>query len=80
MSSTTSTRRASSIIKAELVKRRLPFTRVHARTVDFTDLARAQAVFVIVEGWEPNPQAAEIKDIARAHGFHVEFRGNGIVG
>jgi hypothetical protein len=80
MFSPTSTRRASSIIKAELVKRGLPFSRVHARTVDLTDLARAHAVFVIVEGWEPNPQAVEIKNLARAHGFHVEFKGNGIIG
>lgn len=73
MPSSISARKAGSIIKTELVQRGLPFTRVTARTLDFTDLARAQAVFVTVNGWEPNPAAAELKQLARQHGFFVEF-------
>ena len=50
----------------------MPFTKLTARTVNFTDLARASCIFVKIHGWQPNPVWVELKRIAVAHGFHIE--------
>lgn len=63
---------AKWLIKAELERRKLPYTKLTARTIDFTDLARASCVFVKVHGWVPNPQWTELKAIAVANGFRIE--------
>ena len=67
---------AKRLVKQALSDRRLSFTRLTARTIDFTDLARCQRVFVTVHGWQwtrqSKPQWAEIKLMAGEHGFNVE--------
>lgn len=62
------------IIKAELERRGLPYTKLTSRTVDFTDLARASCVFVQIHGWKPSPAWDELKAIAVANGFRIEAR------
>jgi len=63
---------AKGIIKTELEKRNLPFTRLTARTVDFSDLERSAGIFVRVHGWQPNSQWNELKSVAKANGFCLE--------
>jgi hypothetical protein len=63
------------IIKMELDKRGLPYTKLTARKVDFTDLARASCIFVKIHGWQPNPAWDELKAIAVANGFRIETAG-----
>lgn len=46
--------------------------KVTARTVDFTDLARAKEIVVTVHGWKPHPEWAILKWEARSKGFQVE--------
>lgn len=66
------TREAKKIIQETLTGLGLS-NRVTAKTIDFTDLARASCVFVCVHGWEPSPLADEIERTAKAHGFCAEF-------
>jgi hypothetical protein len=66
---------AKRIIKAELQLRELPFTKLTARTIDFSDLARGSSIFVCIHGWEPNPVFNELKTLAHVHGFCVETDG-----
>jgi hypothetical protein len=63
---------ASSIIKGRLAALGLS-NRVSARTVGFSDLARTKEVFVIVHDWKPSPIARELKELARAKGFFIDF-------
>lgn len=63
---------AKKIVKSELERRDLPFTKLTARTIDFTDLARASCVFVKIHGWQPNPAFDEIRAVAVANGFRIE--------
>lgn len=63
---------AKRLVKQALTDRRLPFTKLTARTVEFTDLAHCRRIFVHVHGWQSNPQWEEIKAVAREHGFNVE--------
>jgi hypothetical protein len=66
---------AKKIIKAELEKRSLPFTKLTSKTIDFTDLAREARVFIKIWGWQPNPAMKEIKEFATSKGFCVETDG-----
>lgn len=63
---------AKKVIAAALAERDLPFTKLTARTVDFTDLARARCVFVKIHGWQPNPAWTELRQIAVDNGFRIE--------
>ena len=63
---------AKKIVKSELERRNLPFTKLTAKTIDFTDLARASCVFVKIHGWQPNPAFDEIRAVAVANGFRIE--------
>ena len=67
-------RNAKAVIKEFLDKRGLPYTRITAKTVSFSDLARGSAVFVQVHGWKPNPAWTELKEIARQHNVFVEAK------
>lgn len=67
------TRQASKIIKDELDRLKLSYTKISARTVDFQDLARRSRIFVTVDGWEPNPIANNVSALALQHGFYVAF-------
>jgi len=67
------TNEAKAIIKRELVARNLPFTKLTAKTVDFTDLARARVVFVKIHGWDQSsPVWDELKKIAVQNGFRIQ--------
>lgn len=46
-----------------------------ARTIGFADLARDSCVFVKVHDWEPDTRGQDLKKLARAEGFRVEFAG-----
>lgn len=70
---------AKKIVRAFLEEHRLPFEKLTARTIDFTDLARAKCVFVTVHGWTPNPIAEDLTHLAVNNGFRVDFRGEGFV-
>ena len=64
--------RAKAIIRAELERQGLIYTKLTARTVDFTDLARAKCVFVKIHGWQPNPVWDDLQALAVRHGFRIE--------
>ena len=66
------TGQAKKIIASELEKRGLPFTKLTAKTVDFTDLARANCIFVKIHGWQPNPAWDELRAIAVQNGFRIQ--------
>lgn len=63
---------AKDIIKRELESRKLPFTKVTAKTVSFADLARDARLFVKIHGWQPNPAWNDLEAIARENGFSIE--------
>jgi hypothetical protein len=71
-----STHEAKKITREALDRLALPYTRLSARTVDFTDLARASAVFVTVHGWQPSPRWEELKADTKGKGFILEARSN----
>jgi hypothetical protein len=62
---------AKRIIKQELDKRQLPYTKLTAKTVDFTDLARDSKLFITIHGWKGNPQMADLERIAHDNSFIV---------
>ena len=47
--------------------------KLKARTVSFTDLARASAIFVEISGWTPRPEWDELKAYGKAQGFIVSI-------
>jgi len=63
---------AKQIVKMALESRGLPFTKLTARTVNFSDLARGRCLFVAIHGWQPNPAWDEIKQVASDAGFCIE--------
>jgi len=52
----------------------LPFTKLSARTVGFSDLGRGSRIFVQIHGWQPNPVWAELEGFARRNGFSIEAK------
>jgi hypothetical protein len=66
------TNEAKKIITEHLKKNSITFTKLTARTVDFTDLARDKKIFVKIHGWKPCPALIGIKNLAKEHGFCVE--------
>lgn len=69
---------AKKLIRSALSARGLE-NKLTAKTIDFSDLARASCVFVTVHGWRPDPLAAELERLAGEHGFRVIFKGGDIV-
>lgn len=63
---------AKTIIRDELCKRNLPYTKLTARRVSFMDLARCGRVFVQVHGWQSGPAWSELETIAKQNGFYIE--------
>jgi translation elongation factor P/translation initiation factor 5A len=63
---------AKKIVKAELEKRNISFTKLTSRTVNFMDLTRDNCIFVKIHGWQPNPLLEEVEQVARTNGFRVE--------
>lgn len=64
---------AKKAISNEMRRLGLPQCRLSARTIGFSDLARASMIFVRIHGWNPDPRAQDIENVARAGGFGVEF-------
>ena len=65
-------KQANSIIANKLVELGVSYTKLTARTISFSDLARTSCVFVKIHGWKPNPVIQELKELAVSHGFRVE--------
>lgn len=63
---------AKKIIQAALDSMHLPYTKLTARTIGFSDLARGSCIFVKVHGWQPGDGWTRLKDIARENGFCIE--------
>lgn len=77
-------RQARKLIMDELEQLRssglsIPYDKVTAKTVDFSDLARAKCVFVTVHGWKPNRSFEYLKAFAIRHGFRLQVEGPGII-
>jgi hypothetical protein len=66
------TSQAKKIIRSFLLEHNLPFTKLTARTIGFSDLARGSSIFVKIHGWQPNPVWDELKTLAHRNGFCVE--------
>jgi hypothetical protein len=66
------THQAKKIVLAKLEAGRLKYTKVTARTINFTDLARDSKVFVQIHGWTPNPKWNDLEHLAHQHGFCIE--------
>ena len=66
------TRKAKQIIADKLAELNLSYTKLTAKTVSFSDLARTGCIFVKIHGWKPNPAFSELKELAIANGFRVE--------
>jgi len=66
--------KAKAIIKAALEANNLPFDKLTAKTVDFTDLARAKPLFVTIHGWKPNPIFSTLQKIAKDNGFKLDVK------
>jgi hypothetical protein len=63
---------AKKIIRAELEARKLPYTKLTAKTIGFVDLARDSKIFVSIHGWKPNPAWDELQRVAHSNGFCIE--------
>jgi hypothetical protein len=63
---------AKKIIKNVLDINNLPYTKLTARTIDFTDLARDSKIFVRIHGWYPDPKFSLLEKSAKENGFCVE--------
>lgn len=64
--------KAKQLIKNELDRLNVSYTKLTARTVDFTDLTRDKSLFVKIHGWKPNLVWANLKKIAKDNGFFIE--------
>jgi hypothetical protein len=67
------TQTAKKIMRDYLDSNAIPYTKLSAKTVGFSDLARTNCIFVKIRGWEPNPIAADVQRCAVSNGFRVEF-------
>lgn len=66
-------RQAAKIVKDELNRRGLGYTKVTGMTVGFTDLARASMICVTIYGWKPAPVANEILAFGRQNKISIDF-------
>jgi len=63
---------AKQILKKILDEKEMPYTKLTSRRVNFSDLARGEAIFVRIHGWTVTPKWHEIK-ILPYMGFYIEF-------
>jgi hypothetical protein len=66
------THEAKRIIGRALQERKLAHSKLTAKTVSFTDLLRADCIFVTIHGWTPNPVFSELEAIAKSNGFCID--------
>ena len=64
---------AKKIIKQYLDGGNIPYTKLTARTIDFTDLMRAKRIFVKIYGWIPGEYYVGVKTFARHKNISLEF-------
>ena len=62
---------AKKIIAAKLNELGLPAYKLSAKTVDFTDLARAQKLFVKIHNWQPSQLWDDLQKTAKENGFLI---------
>lgn len=75
MSNETKPSEAKKIVAQRLTELGLPAYKLTAKSIDFSDLARAKCVFVKIHGWAPNPLWRELDHTARMYGFRIETGG-----
>lgn len=63
---------AKKIIQKELDSRGLSYTKLTARTIGFTDLARDSKIFVKIHGWKGDKSWDDIKKVAHDNHFCIE--------
>ena len=67
---------AKDLLRTELKRRGIKHGTMRAKTVSFSDLARADKVFVSVQGVELDPFfISELKEFCQKNGFIVDFGG-----
>jgi hypothetical protein len=66
-------RQAVKLIKSEIEKRKLPYTKIRGCRVSFSDRTRRDCVFVTIPWWmmPPSPEWGELETIARENGFRL---------
>jgi hypothetical protein len=64
--------KAKKIIADKLETLGLPQYKLTAKTIDFTDLARASKLFVKINGWKPSPLWSDLQETAKANGFLIQ--------
>lgn len=68
--------KAKKIVAEALFAQDIKYTKLKAKTVDFTDMARCDMIFVTVIGaTTPDERLQAIGDIARKNGFRVQYDG-----
>lgn len=73
--------KAKRLLAVELADYGIPYDRLTAKTVHFTDLARASCVFVTVHGWGGRERdATRLEEFARGREFRVDFKEGGTNG
>jgi hypothetical protein len=65
---------AKKIVRQYLDGENLPYSRLSATTISFSDLARCSEVLVLVHGWMSNPKWHDLVSLARRAGFTVDAR------
>ena len=63
---------AKTIVKNFLIENGIEFSKLTAKEVGFSDLARSSKIFVKIHGWKPNPKLDELDVIAKKNNFIVE--------
>ena len=66
------TKEAKKLIIDALNRMQLPYNKVTAKNIDFSDLARGNAIFVTIHGWNPSPKFKELEKIAHENNFIVD--------
>jgi hypothetical protein len=62
---------AKKLIIDKLKELNLPYEKVTARTVSFSDLARDSKPLIIIHGWQPNPLWNKLLNLAKANNFCI---------
>ena len=63
---------AKKVVAEKLNSLGLPAFKLSAKSIDFTDLARANCIFVKINGWRPSPFWDDLKKTAKENGFCIE--------
>jgi len=63
---------AKKIIAEKLASLELPAYKLTAKTIDFTDLARASKLFIKIHGWKPSPLWDDLQKVAKENGFLIQ--------